>query len=447
MRPFDSDSAHGRSQERYRRIALTTISSLAVRGVGTLTGLITVPLVLGYLGKERFGLWSTITTVIAWATLFDLGIANGLVNCISRAHGRDEREEAARYVSTAFAALLAIAALLGLALMAGAGHVPWSALLAVRGAVDDRTVTWSVVAALGAFILGLPLSIVPQIYAGYQRAYAANVFTMVGMLAGFAAVVIAVHSSSSMPIIIAALGAGGLVSSALGLLYALRVGMPWLRFRASAVSKEALRALADRSIPIFLFQIGALAVNETQSIVLAHRCDLAAVADYSIFMRLYVLALGLIQMSTASFVPSFREARERGDEAWMRAAFRRFVQLRLVLAVCGGTALAVVGNDLLRLWLRRSDIRFQPELWICLVVVMVAVTWATAHSDLLSILDRLWVLVALVALNGAVTVALTYLLAPSLRVLGVVLAYGAVTVLVYSWLLPWLTLRIRRGNA
>lgn len=435
LRPFETDTPHGRSQERYRRIALTTLSSLAVRALGTLAGLVTVPLVLAHLGKERYGLWSTITTVVAWVALFDFGIANGLVNCIARAHGRSDREEAARYVSTALALLIGIAGVLAIVLALGAALVPWSALLAVRGAVDERTVMWSVVAALATFLVGMPLSVVPQIYAGYQRSYLANAFTLIGSVASLAMLLLALKGGAGMPALVVVFGANAVIASSLGLGWAMGRGMPWLRFRVSAVSRDAIRGLMSRSAPIFLFQIGALLVSETQVIMLAHRCDLAVVAEYSIITRVYVLALGLIQASTASFVPSFREATERGDAPWLRAGFRQFLRARVGLATCGGLALIALGDPLLRFWLRRSDIAFGPAVWIVLAVMMVAVTWVTAYSDLLAILDRLWILVGLVFVNGATTVILTYLLAPTFQVLGVLIASGAVTVLVYSWLM------------
>jgi O-antigen/teichoic acid export membrane protein len=438
LKPFETDSELGRSNERYRRIALTTLSSVAVRGVGTLAGLVALPLVLSHLGKEQYGLWSTITTVVAWVAIFDFGIANGLVNCISRAHGREDAEEARQYVSTALAILLAIAGVLAVLVASLGSAVPWSSVLAVRGAVDDSTVAWSVMAALATFVVGLPLSVVPQIYAGYQRSYVTNAFGLVGTLAGFIALVLAIQRGAAMPIIVLAFGIGPIAASLLGLGYAF-AKMPWLRFRVSAVSRSAMSALASRSVPLFLFQIGALAVNETQAIILAHRCNLEVVAEYSIVMRVYVLLLGLVQASTSSFVPSFREAQERGETAWVRSAFRNFVFARVLLATGAGGLLVVAGNTLLRVWLRRSDIAFGPEVWAILLVLLVSATWVTAYSDLLSIMDRLWILVALVLANGGVSLALTYLLAPRLQVFGVLLGTAAVTVLVYTWLVPRLS--------
>lgn len=437
LRPFDTSTELGRSNERYRRIALTTLSSFGVRGVGSVLGLVTVPLVLGYLGKERFGLWSTITTLVAWVALFDFGIASGLMNLLSRAHGRDDREAAGQQVSTAFAMLLAIAAVLALALALVAPSVSWSSLLAVRGAAPEDTVRWAAVAAVGTLVAGMPLAIVQQVYAAYQRAYVANGFVLAGMLAGFGALVACVGLGGGMPALVIAVGSGSIVGALAGFVFVL-VRMPWLRPRPSAVSREAARALLARSLPLFLFQLGALAVSETQAIVLAHRCDLAVVADYSILMRVYTLVVGVIQVSTSSFLPSFREASERGDHAWMRASFVQFVRARMALAVGAAIALGMLGNTLLRVWLRRTDIAFAPTLWIALAVLMIATCWVTAHADLLTIMDRLWVNVALVLVNGATTVALTYALAPTYRIVGVVIATGFVTAGFYSWVVPWL---------
>jgi O-antigen/teichoic acid export membrane protein len=437
LRPFDTSTPLGRSNERYRRIGLTTLSSLASRGVASVVGLVTVPLLLAHLGKEQFGLWSTITTVIAWVALFDFGIANGLVNLLSRAHGRDDEADARRHFSTAVVLLTAMAVALGAAVAVAAPRVPWSSLLAVRGAIPEATVRWAVVAALGVFVVGMPLSVVQQVYAAYQRSYVGNLLAVVGVLVGFGAIVACVRAGGEIPALVLAFGAGSVLTALAGMVHIL-LEMGWLRPRLAAVSAAAARELLARSVPMFLFQLGALTVNETQAIILAHRCDLAVVADYSILMRLYALAIGVIHMSTASFLPSFREAVERGDHPWMRASFVRFLQARMVLALGAALVLGLGGNLLIRAWLRRSDVAFSPAVWGVLALLLLATSWVTAHSDLLAIMDRLWVNVALVLVNGAVTVSLTYALAPSLQILGVVVATAFVTTGFYVWVVPWL---------
>src|SRR6476646_6831908 len=126
--PADPSTPIGRSRERFRRIRLTTATSIAARGIGFATSLITVPLTLHYLGAERYGLWATLRSVIALASFADFGLGNGLLNAISSAHGRDDREAGAREVSTAFILLVAVSATLGGAFLLAYPHIYWARL-------------------------------------------------------------------------------------------------------------------------------------------------------------------------------------------------------------------------------------------------------------------------------------------------------------------------------
>ena len=44
-----------------------------------------VPASLEFLDTERFGIWLTISTFIAWFTIFDVGLGNGLRNNLAKA--------------------------------------------------------------------------------------------------------------------------------------------------------------------------------------------------------------------------------------------------------------------------------------------------------------------------------------------------------------------------
>jgi O-antigen/teichoic acid export membrane protein len=430
LKSFDTSSADGRSLERYRRIVLTTVSGMTVRVVGSLLGLVTVPLVLGYLGKERFGLWAIISTLVAWIALFDLGMANGLVNMLSAAHGRGEQEEAGRSLSTAFVALLAIATVLAIIMLLTIGHIPWGALLGAKGAADEATIRWSVSAAFALFVMSLPFSVTQQVYAAYQRTYLWNGFALLGSILSFAGLLLSIRFAVNMPMLIFASSVGGLVATMAAYGYATWRALPWLRPSLSKVSKTALRSLLSLSVPIFLFQIGALVVNETQSILLAHRCDLATVAAYSIGMRLYLLCIAVVQIGTNSFIPALREAYERGDRDWTTRAFARLLRVRLAIAACSGLVFVLLGNTLLALWLRRTDIAFGKGVWIAMALLMIGAMWGTSYAELLSIMDRLWLNVAAVFSNGAVTLVLTYYLSARYQVLGAVAALALPTALV-----------------
>ena len=125
--PFASSTDEGRSRERYRRVGLTFLATVAGRGAAAVVALVSVPVMLRYLGAERYGLWAALSS--AWAALLfaDLGIGNGLLSVLAEDAGRDDHEAAQTHVSSAFVALVVVALALGAAFALVHPAVPWAA--------------------------------------------------------------------------------------------------------------------------------------------------------------------------------------------------------------------------------------------------------------------------------------------------------------------------------
>ena len=433
LTPHEVTSEEGRSRERHRRILLSSITNLAVKCLALLVNLVVVRLALGARGKDQYGLWVAITSIVVWASLLDFGVLNGLVNAISEAHGKNDRSAVIGYVSTAFYGLVGVSAALLIALGVAAARVDWGSLLSAAGVVPDRSLQWSIVAAAAPIVASFPLSIVRQIYAGLQKAYVGNLFAAIGSLVTLGATAAAVALKAGLPVLVLTLGIGPLVSGFVNLAYLWKLEMPWIAPRVDRVSREAMARLLRSSVPLFLFQLGALLVNNTQPLLLAHLANLSAVADYSLLLRLSGFIVSLAVLSTSPFVPAFREAFERGDVGWVRVNFRRMVFLRVALVLGAGAFLLVAGNAVLRFWLGPSTVAFGMSIWMVGVTIIVFSAWGSAFTDVLTIMDRIWVLVGFVLINGLGTVLLTVALVPRFGVAGALVAYGFVTVVLWSW--------------
>lgn len=434
--PFDTSTPVGRSNERYRRMALTTIANVAARLTLVAVNLVAVPVVLAYLGKERFGLWTTVMGLVSWAALFDFGLLNGLVNRIAEAHARDDRESARVFVSSALALLTVMSATVLVVLGVAAPWVPWRAVFAVKDATSNGEIALFVAAAVGSVALTLPLSVVRQVYAGTQRAYVGALFSIVGSLLTLGAILAAVLARASMPALALAFSGAGVLALAVNLAYLLLREMPWLRPAVRVVSAAAIRRLLRTSFPMFMFQVGALLVNESQALILAHVAGLRVVADYSVAWRLYVLPVGLITLATSSFAPAFREAHERGESAWSASSFRHVLAVRIAASLAALAVLLVAGNLLLRVWLRTTDIQFGADVWVSLGLMTVLAVWAGTFTDVLNIMDRVWPQVVIVVVQGLATVGLTALLGGRMGVLGALLAQLVPGLLLSAALLP-----------
>ena len=61
-----------------------------------------VPIVLKYLGTEKYGIWVTIFSVMSWVYTFDVGVGNGLKLRLTESLSNKDIVKAKEYIITAY---------------------------------------------------------------------------------------------------------------------------------------------------------------------------------------------------------------------------------------------------------------------------------------------------------------------------------------------------------
>ena len=170
LTPFDTATEEGRSHERFRRASLSSAASAAAKGIALVTTLVSVPLTLGYLGGERFGVWMTLSAIVALL----LGIHRPRDRQESaqrrRPRCRARRPDAIRAnVSNGIAMLLAVAAGSGLVFAAVYDHVPWAQLFNVESVAARDEVGAAAAVLVVCFLIGMPAGALPQVRSASSR--------------------------------------------------------------------------------------------------------------------------------------------------------------------------------------------------------------------------------------------------------------------------------------
>src|SRR3954465_9271495 len=73
-------------------------------------GLLLVPITINYINPVQYGVWLTLSSIITWFNLFDLGLGNGLKNKLAETNALGETTESRVYISTTYAIISLIAA-------------------------------------------------------------------------------------------------------------------------------------------------------------------------------------------------------------------------------------------------------------------------------------------------------------------------------------------------
>lgn len=345
---YDGPFSESRSRERYRRIFLTGLTAVAARGVGIITALVSVPLTLHYLGVERYGLWMTISTTIAMLGFADLGMGNGLINAISEADGKEDKDSARIYVSSAFFMLLALAVLNLLVFAAIYPFVSWPDLFNIKSELASREVGFATIALIVCFTLSLPLGVAQRAQMGFQEGARANIWTAAGSIFGLIGVLLAIYYKAGLPWL-ALVMSGGPVLGLLINWYDLYRSRGWLLPAWKYFDWNASRRIAGTGVLFLILQIFTLLGNATDNLVISHIFGTSAVAGYAVTQKLFSVTQ-IAQYFITPLWPAFGEAMARNDIAWARRTLNRALVLSILSSILISLPLVFAGKRIINMW-------------------------------------------------------------------------------------------------
>lgn len=349
-RSLDSETEQGRARERHARIVLSAGASLVAKAFSVGASLISVPLTLHYLGLESYGMWMTMSSLVAMLSFADLGMGNGVLNVVAAAHGRDDRRAIREFVSSSFFMLTAIAVGVIFLFALAYPFVPWFKLFNVETAQARAEAGPALSMLVVCFAIGIPASIVQRTQMGLQRGFLASLWQCASSLCTLTALLVAIHFEAKLPwLVLAFAGTPQLAALANGLIFFSRMETD-IAPSLAAVSREAALKVAETGGLFFVLQIVVGVAFASDNIIIAQMVGAEAVTGYSVPASLFNLIPMVLAMALGPLWPAYGEALARGDHEWVRRTLVRSLLWAIGLAAVAAALLVVLGPFLLRLW-------------------------------------------------------------------------------------------------
>lgn len=417
--PVAGDHMAGRGGLRYRRIALTAAAGILQKVVSVSTGLISVPLVLRYLGTEQFGIWMAFMGFVSLLQFTDLGLGIGLQNRLTECDGADDRVKPQRLISSTLLVMVSTATVLilvGLFVIPAMplGHFVRTVTDAARGELLPSARMFVI-----AFAVVLPLGLVQYVCNAYQRGYLTSGCLSAANLLAFAGALIGI--GGRLPLwwfVFVATVAPAPVYLAVGT--AILSRKPWLRPTFRAISLHELHRVMKLGLPGFGAQTGANLMLQGPTLVISSVFGAAAVGPFALAQQLLSVAHLALNVIIVPLWPAYGEAVGRGDVAWIKHTFVRSLWISLVIVSATFIMVAFFGRTVIRLWTGRPDIVPTLSLLLACNAWAVVSAWNRACSMLLNGLGRMTGQAIYGVALPAIAVVLALHLGPTVGVAGVV---------------------------
>jgi O-antigen/teichoic acid export membrane protein len=396
-----------RSKKRYQRGVWTTASVMSFRVATLLTGILTVPLTLKYLGTDLFGVWMVLTSIVEFATFYDFGLGVGLRNLLIECDSRKDYFRARKIIVNAMTAICILALLLVLGTLFFAPMLPWETLIKCDSLEARQQILPGVRAVMIAFAISLPATQLLNVTVAYQRGYLGYGCYLIGRLVGFAFIIICVMYKLPFWML-----AGGYIAIPnfvllLGwLIFIIKVPAlrPWGYIPSFAMTKQ----LFSIGIWVVVHQLSFTLTNTGIVILIGNTIGASATVPYSVTQKLLSVLSIFPQAFRTGIYAAMGEAWHSGDKMWMKKSIQKTFWMLLITTWLPAVPIVLFGRFVITHWTRTPDALPSILLLIaCGLSIGASVASSIYGGFVLAINDvRFAALVKLVA--GLIVVSLGY---------------------------------------
>jgi len=324
--------------------------SLAMKVISMSTSFLLVPMTIGYVSAEIYGLWLTISSILYWIAYFDVGITHGLKNRLNECLARKDYAKGKSLVSTTYAIMFAIFVPLSALLICITPLIDWCGILNVTPSYQEILI--KTIRTLFIFIaLQMIIGVFGTVVSAYQKTALSSLFSVLGQISALCIISLMTHfvepsllnlvfAYSIMPIVI--------VFTASIIFF--KTSMKEVAPSIKAINKAYIKDLWGLGFKFFIIQIQMIVLFQSTNMLISHIAGPESVTQYNIAYKLLNVVVMVYTIILNPLWPAFTDAYTRKDYAWMNNTYNKMKKIFLFLCLML-SAIVIFSPFLIKLWI------------------------------------------------------------------------------------------------
>lgn len=419
-------SVLNKGHQRTVKARKNILASFVIRGCNIAISLVLVPLTIHYVNADQYGIWLTLSSIIAWLSFFDVGFGNGLKNKFAEAIALGDYKLARIYLSTTYAILAIIMAGVLILFNVINPFLNWAVILnAPRSMASELNILALLVFSF--FCIQFVLQLITTIITANQQPAKASFFNLLGSIISLSVIYILTRTTSGNLIYLGlALGLAPIIVLTASSIWFYsrdyRRYAPSLKF----VHFSYARNLMSLGVKFFFIQIAAIILYETSNLIIAQLFGPANVTSYNVAYKYFGVIPMVMGIIMTPFWSAFTEAWVKKDLDWIHSTVSKLRKIWLALTVVSVLMLLLAGW-VYHLWVGDEVvISFAVSASIAAYVVING--WNSIYSQFLNGVGKVKLQLYLAIGGSLVNIPLAIFLGKTLGIYGVVLSTTIISI-------------------
>lgn len=380
---FDrSKSFFSKGGERTVAVKRNILGSFIYKGLSLLISLILVPLTLGYVSSELYGIWLTLSSIVGWMGILDIGFSQGLKNKLAESIALNNWTRGKELVSTTYFVMILIFVPVGIIMEAVIPFVDWSSFLKIS-AVYNSEVCYAMQILVAIFCLHMIVGVLSAIVSAFQKVSLTGLFNVIGHFLSLIAIFVMTKSlSPSLP---------GLALAYSGLpilvLFVASIILFVGKFKRVAPSLDYIRKghikdIFNLGYKFFIIHLQMLVMFQTTNILISRISGPEAVSSYNISYKYISIAMLLFNIVVSPLWPAYTDAFTKKDFSWMNSIYNKMCRLATVVILTIVIMLAI-SPVVYNVWIgQKVDIPFSMTLVVAIYTILMC--WNSLQTQIIN---------------------------------------------------------------
>lgn len=372
----------GTDNQRSLAVKRNALLSLLIKGCSILISLLLVPLTLGFVTDELYGIWLTLSSALFWLTFFDIGFTQGLKNKLTEAIALDNWERARSLVSTTYFVMLIIFLPLCLLLEMLIPYIDWTIILNIDSSYNpELKQVLSILVA--CFSVQMIVNVLTSVVAAFQQVSLSASFPMIGNFIALILIWILSYACDSSLLLLSVVMSVSPILVSIIASFILYSGI-YKKVAPSVkeIKMEYVKDLWGLGAKFFLIQIQVLILYQCTNLLISNISGPEQVTTYNIAYRYLSVSMMLYSILLSPLWPAFTDAYVKKDFAWMNNVYKKMCKIYL-LSVLLLLFLVAFSPIIYHLWIG-DKVMIPWDMTILVALYMAIHSWDLLQVELIN---------------------------------------------------------------
>ncbi len=323
-----------RGNDRSVAVKKNIIGSLIIKGFSIAISLLVVPITLGYVNAEMYGVWLTLSSIMMWIYFFDVGFTLGLRNKLTEALATKNYDYGKRLVSTTYIMMICIFVPLCIIFELLLPYLQISSLLNVNSSYESQLQnTMKLLILFCCF--QMIVNVISSVIAAFQKVALSSLFSVIGQAISLVIIYLLTvfYKRSNLESLAFAISLPPILVTFIASIYLFKFKIKKVSPSLRYFDKKLVKNLFSLGVKFFIIQLQVIILYQCTNILISNLSGPEQVTEYNLAYKYLSVIMMIFSLIVSPLWPAFTDAYTKKDFIWMRGIYGKMIKIFILLAL------------------------------------------------------------------------------------------------------------------